>query len=95
MGLSSLESLPLLVSCLVTHLLYSTQPGGGCLMGTMGMLKFCELLDFLVWALGVSMSIRSSSQSDLKHQHLSYFFVQSPTKLPYKVWDNYLYLIII
>ena len=67
MGLSSLNSLLLLllVFCLVTHLLYSTQTGGGCLMGTMAMLKFYGLLDLLVGALGASTSIKSSSQSDL------------------------------
>ena len=67
MGFSSLELvfLLLLVVCLVTHLLYSTQPGVGCLIGIMVKFNFHGLLDFLVGHLGVSISIKSSSQSDL------------------------------
>ena len=67
MGLLSLNSslLLLLIFCLVTHLLNSTQPRGGCLMGIMAMLKFCKSLDLLVGALGASTSIKSSSNSDL------------------------------
>ena len=67
MGFSSLELVfsLLLVVCLVTHLLYSTQPPGGYLMGTMFKFNFHGLLDLLVGPLGVSISIKSSSQSDL------------------------------
>ena len=61
-GLLSLNSSLLLF--LVAYFLNSTQPGGGCLLGIMVMVRFCEL-GLLVWALGASTSIRSSSQSDL------------------------------
>ena len=45
MGLSFLNSSSLLVFCLVTCFLNSTQPGEGCLMGFMAMVKFSGSLD--------------------------------------------------
>ena len=61
---------PLSSFFLVALFLNSAQPGGGCLLGITVMVNCCELLGLVVSALGVSTSISSSSQSDLKHQHL-------------------------
>ena len=79
---------------LVTHFLNSAQPGGGCLFGITVTVSCCESLG-LVSALGVSTSIRSSFQSDVKHQHSIVLFNTLFAKFPYKVRVSYLYLIII
>ena len=79
---------------LVTHFLNSAQPVGGCLLGITVMVNCCELLG-LVSALGVSTSIRSSSQSDLKHPTFIVLFNTLFAEFPYKVRISYLYLIIV
>ena len=70
---------------LVTCLLNSAQHGGGCLFGITVTVNCCELLDLVVSTLGVSTFIRSSSQSDLKHQHLLYFLIHSEQNSPIKL----------
>ena len=84
MWLIILSMVSLSLFFLVTRFLNSTQPGGGCLFGITVTVNCHELL-CLVSALGVSTSIRSSSQSDLKYQHLLYFLTHSLQNSPIKL----------